>query len=399
MSYVVNREMEGKLNQLFKNYLNNQSSDREVMILLEYFRIDEQEPMLRELIMQELQRSGASKISIDGVDERLDLAYENVKQYVGLSTPSVIKKIKLWPRVVAASAAVAVLVSGIYFFSYHMNLTEQFQSNESNIAPGKVGATLTLANGKKISLADARNGELANEAGVSISKTANGQVVYEIKEKSEDSDQINTLTTANGQTYVLTLPDKSKVWLNAGSSLTYSASLNQQGLRKVKLIGEAYFEIFKNKAHPFVVQTGKQEIEVLGTHFNVNNYRDEQGITTTLLEGSVKISSGGIQTIIRPGEQALNKNGFITINQIDPETVTDWINGDFYLDNVNFKVAMRKIARWYDLEVVYDASVPADIESTGYISRTNRLSTVLRLIEKSGQVHFKVEGRRLYVSR
>jgi ferric-dicitrate binding protein FerR (iron transport regulator) len=290
------------------------------------------------------------------------------------------------------------MVLGLYFFNYKNdkgahsdNLTVQDRN------PGSFGATLTLANGKKIKLSDAANVEIAKEAGISVTKTADGQLVYEIKETIGHPDQMNTLSTAKGETYILTLPDKSKVWLNAASSLTYSASLNEHGMRRVKLEGEAYFEIFKDKVHPFIVQTANQEVEVLGTHFNVNSYKDEPGIATTLLEGSVKVIAGGSLKIIKPGEQAINKSGTMEVRKVDLDDVVDWKNGDFYLNHIDFKIAMRKIARWYDMEIIYDENVPDNMESGGWISRDKPLSTVLKSIEASGLVKFKVEGRKIYV--
>ncbi|HWW42119.1 MULTISPECIES: FecR family protein [Pedobacter] len=329
-----------------------------------------------------------------------NLGWEKVRSGIPEISQNVqaVKRIPLWPRYFLAAAIAAIVVgAGLFYYKGTKNKESVNHAYVSDIAPGKVGATLTLANGKKISLGDARKGELANEAGTSILKTADGQVVYEMKGHSGTSDKINTLTTANGETYILTLPDKSKVWMNAASSLTYSTSLNQHGIRKVQLQGEAYFEIFKDKAHPFVVQTNKQEIEVLGTHFNVNSYNDEPGIETTLMEGSVKITSGRFQKILKPGEQAINKGNSMAVNHVDVQTVVDWKNGDFNLDKVNFKVAMRKIARWYDVEIIYDASITDDMETGGWVSRGSNLSSILKLIESSGLVHFKVEGRKVYV--
>jgi transmembrane sensor len=207
------------------------------------------------------------------------------------------------------------------------------------------------------------------------------------------------LSTAKGETYQLRLADGSKVWLNAASSLTYTASLNGNGERRVKLDGEAYFEVAKDKNHPFIVETAKQQVQVLGTHFNINSYADEPMVTTTLLEGSVKVShlTSHVSQLLKPGQQALNKNDHITVINANMEQVMDWKQGDFYLNHVDFKTAMRKIARWYNVDVVYDASVSDATESGGWISRNNKLSEVLQSIEAAGQVHFKVEGRKITV--
>jgi len=384
-----------RFNYLFEQYFKGVATLEESNEFLNIVEDDLNRDRVQELMEEYWKKVVSDEVVFFSEDQR-DRMFTAVFK---ASQPVEVKNnYKLWLRFTSIAAAVALIVMGIYFFNYN-NKTKESQSTAyaNDVDPGKVGATLTLANGKKISLKDASSGELANEEGISIRKTANGQVVYEIKKKSGASDKINTLTTDKGETYTLILPDQSKVWLNAASSLTYSASLNEHGLRKVKLQGEAYFEIFKDKAHPFIVETDEQQIEVLGTHFNVNSYKDEPGIATTLIEGSVKISSGGIQRIIKPGDQALNKSGSITVRQVNLESVMDWKNGDFYLDKVNFKVAMRKIARWYNVEVIYDASITDDMETGGWVSRKSNLSSILKLIESSGLVRFKVEGNKVYV--
>ena len=307
---------------------------------------------------------------------------------------------KLWPRIAAAAAILIAVSSGLIFYLYNgKQNTINTAAYTSDISPGKQGATLTLANGKKIKLSDVNTGELAKEAGVTITKSADGQIIYEIKNSGLEGNRTNTLSTIEGETYTLTLPDKSKVWLNAASSLTYSASLMERGVRRVKLEGEAYFEISKDKAHPFIVQTAKQEVEVLGTHFNVNSYADEPATATTLLEGSVKVTAGELNQILKPGQQALNTGSAIKVAEVNTENITAWKNGGFALSGDNFKTAMNKIARWYGVEVIYDSSLPDELEAGGWISRNNTLSAVLRLIESSGQVHFKIEGRKVYVSK
>lgn len=307
-------------------------------------------------------------------------------------------RVKLWFRM-AMAAAVVLIVSVIYLFSYHrVSPTDDAKLTAQDVAPGKMGATLTLANGKKIELTNIPNGQLAKEAGVLISKSANGQLIYEIKNVGTETSGSNTLSTAKGETYQLHLPDGSVVWLNAASSLTYTTGLKAHGKRRVKLQGEGYFEIAKDKAHPFVVQTNGQEVEVLGTHFNVNAYADEAAVATTLLEGAVKVTSKSNQLLLKPGEQALNNGKAIKVAKVDVENVIDWKQGDFYFEHVDFRSVMRKIGRWYDVEIIYDRSVPERITSNGLISRNNKLSAVLKSIEKSGQVHFKIDGKKVYVT-
>lgn len=303
-----------------------------------------------------------------------------------------------WRQVVAIAAALALLISGIWFFKV-ITVSDKAKTivYEADIAPGRVGATLTLANGKKIRLSDAKNGELAKEAGITINKSANGQLVYEIASDKNAAGRINTLATAKGETYKVRLPDGTQIWLNAASNLTYTANLIRNGKRVVQLDGEAYFEVSKDKKHPFVVESKGQSVEVLGTHFNLNAYKDEPQMATTLLEGSVKVIVNGKTKLIRPGQQAVNYGGRLQVNEVSLDDITDWKEGDFFLNHVDFKTAMRKIARWYDVEIVYDVAVPEDLESGGWMSRRNNLSTVLKAIEGTGLARFRIVGKTVHV--
>ena len=391
--------MEGKLNQLFESYLNNQCSDQEILTLLEYFRIKQQEPDLREMIMQELQRPGEPNIRVDRIEERLDLAYAGISAYIGQEKVPVLRKMKLWKRI-AAAAAIATIAFGGGLYYYNLNFNKEQPNGtayQNDVAPGKTGATLTLANGKQIRLSDAKNGELAEEAGITINKSANGQLVYEIASGKSSAGHINTLSTSKGETYKVHLPDGTQIWLNAASSLTYTTSLVRDGKRIVQLDGEAYFEVAKDRKRPFVVESRGQSVEVLGTHFNLNAYKDEPQIATTLLEGSVKVNVNGKTQLIRPGQQAVNYGGRLQVNEVGLDDITDWKEGDFFLNHVDFKTAMRKIARWYDVEIVYDVAVPDDLESGGWMSRRNNLSTVLKAIEGTGLARFRIEGKTVHV--
>lgn len=385
-----------RLNELFQKYLENEISENELAEFSGY--VDD--PVFTDEVQDLLGKAfkeGNEVLSIG--DNGRNRVLKNVLGAEVLGEKP--RKLALWPRI-AIAVAVATIIFGAGLFYYKQTI-KQKQSDQTayknDISPGKVGATLTLANGKKIRLDDAATGELAKEAGISVTKTANGQLVYEIKETNNVTNKINTLSTDKGETYILTLPDKSKVWLNAASSLTYSATLMERGVRRVKLEGEAYFEISKDKAHPFVVQTANQEVEVLGTHFNINSYTDEKTISTTLIEGAVKVTSGQNKQILKPGYQAINSGNNIRVEKANVEQITDWKDGDFNLERINFKVAMRKIARWYNVDVVYDVSITDDIQSGGWISRNNKLSAVLAALEGTGMAKFRVEGRIIYVSK
>lgn len=300
----------------------------------------------------------------------------------------------LWTRpAIAAAVALVIFAAGLFYFSKSRNELVEIAYNK-DISPGKHGATLTLANGKKIRLSEASDGELANESGVTITKSANGQLVYEIKGTGKDAQALNTLSTSKGETYQVRLPDGSMVWLNAASSLTYPVNLTLQTQRRVSFTGEGYFEIAKDKAHPFIVQSGLQELEVLGTHFNVNSYTDEPSIRTTLLEGSVRINK---HTLLKPNQQSkFNKSG-ITVAEVKAEVFTDWKNGIFNFENESLTSVMRKIARWYDVEVQYDGQEKAEKTYSGTISKYGTISTVLKLLAESEGIRFKVAGKKVTV--
>ncbi|MCJ0741191.1 FecR family protein [Pedobacter montanisoli] len=389
------------------------SIDKNWEMLLDYLESNQEKGNV--LSNEELQRLAELRALVDETSDAFELYQSfNIEQKWielralgvsrGFTQPSPIVKqntFKPWLRIAAAAAIVVMLFgAGLFYFNLNNKQKKHDQlAYKNDVSPGKLGATLTLANGKKIKLADAANGEIATDGGISMSKTADGQLVYLIKGSTE-SEHINTLSTAKGETYVLILPDKSKVWLNAASSLTYSTNLNERKTRRVKLEGEGYFEIAKDRSRPFVVESKGQEVEVLGTHFNINAYSDGPAIATTLLEGSVKVSlETNLSKIIKPGEQALNNDHGIDVVNVDVERITAWKDGGFALSGKNLKTAMREIARWYNVEVVYDPSISDELETGGWISRSNKLSTVLKLIESSGQVRFKIEGKKVYVSK
>lgn len=333
-----------------------------------------------------------------------------------------VKSIPMWKPAIAA-AAVAVIAFGVWFYTTsHPEGSEAMRDLVINdVAPGKQGATLTLANGKKITLTDAANGEIAKEAGISVTKTVDGQVEYEGSPQGGERAAMNTLSTAKGETYRLRLPDGSLVYLNAASSLTYPASLMENGKRVVKLQGEAYFEIAKltrstlpsgsarrgRERVPFIVKTDRQEVEVLGTHFNVNAYKDESTTKTTLLEGSVKVTirsgrspflpEGTHRVVLKPKQQAtLADNNKIEVQDVDTESAVSWKNGYFKF-NESLESIMNKISRWYNIEVVYEVNPDASLAFGGKISRDKTLSALLKSIESAGGIHFKIEGRRVTV--
>jgi len=264
-------------------------------------------------------------------------------------------------------------------------------------APGGNHAVLTLADGSTITLDSAQNGVLAQQGNTRIIKLNNGQLAYNPPAAGNNSTMVfNTIATPAGGQYQLNLPDGSKVWLNAASSLRFPNHFTGKE-RSVELKGEGYFEIAHNKDLPFRVKVNDAVVEVLGTHFNVNAYSDERDVRTTLLEGAVKMSKGAASVLLAPGQQArLQKNGSMNLVQhADMEQAMAWKNGYFQFDKADLPALMRQIARWYDLEVVYEGPVK-HYEFVGKIARTVYLDDVLKALESSG-VHYRMEGRRLVI--
>jgi ferric-dicitrate binding protein FerR (iron transport regulator) len=275
------------------------------------------------------------------------------------------------------------------------------------IIPGSNKALLTLADGKQIVLEDTKSGLLAQQENTIVNKENDSVLVYSSQGPKMVKPQFNTISIPRGGQYQVVLPDGTKVWLNASSSLRFPTAFN--GIeRHVELSGEAYFEVKKDKDMPFIVTVinkhqyhgiGKNNmrIEVLGTHFNVMAYEDESNAITTLLEGSVKVGNNLTNVLLKPGQQALfNKTDKINISVADTEGAVAWKNGYFKFSNENIRSIMNKISRWYDVDIEYKGKLP---EKTlwGTISRFEDVSEVLKTLELTGSIHFKLEGRRLIV--
>lgn len=304
-------------------------------------------------------------------------------------------------------AAILLLVASATFFLLKNNQqADRFViAKEKDIAPGQNKAYLTLSNGKKIDLTAASAGAIASETGLQVTKAADGTLIYKVSKTGQPTQGFNNISTPVGGQYTVILPDGSKVWLNAGSSLRYPIAFEASG-RSVTLTGEGYFEVAhiqtKNGRMPFTVtvrrHNGTQElVQVLGTHFNINAYDDEPAIKTTLLKGSVKVDAAGKSALLKPGQQSkLADDGDISLEEADTEMAIAWKNGDFVFRE-DLRSAMRKVARWYDVEVVYDSSAPKKLMLGGWMSRGKNISEVLDHIQLTGKVHFKLEGRRVTV--
>lgn len=299
-----------------------------------------------------------------------------------------------------AAAIVLLLGAGTYFWTIHQHSSQLASGNKPAdlIAPGRNGAVLTLADGSNVVLDSMGNGVIANQQGVQVS-LQNGQLAYGSTGSSPAAIDYNIVSTPKGRQFRLVLPDGSKVWLNAASAIKYPTAFTGKE-RRVKLEGEAYFEVAKNAAMPFKVSAGDAtEVEVLGTSFNINSYKNEDAIRTTLLEGSVRLNAYRLSQTLKPGQQAAvtpATQQLEVIPNADADKVMAWKNGLFNFEDASLQEVMRQLERWYDIEVVYTKDIPA-IRFGGEINKQNRLQDVLQILEKSN-VHFRLEqGRKLVV--
>lgn len=332
--------------------------------------------------------------------------------------PEIAKRHKLKSIYRYAAAAIVLISMSVGLYQYRNSFDERpvtygNHTDYSIKTPGNT-AVLTLANGTEISLTDAKNGKIAEQSGIKITKTSDGQLVYEIEEGQPANPSkkllaskpvFNLISTPLGSKYQINLPDGTKVWLNAASSLKYAPQFMGKE-RIVTLTGEAYFEVAKHDGMPFKVMSRGQAVEVLGTHFNINAYQNESAVKTTLAEGSVRVNvdavnqkqpSSSQQKILVPGEQAILEHAGLSVKKVDLQEVMAWKDGYFSLDE-DLKTIMRKIERVYNVEVVYQDDIE-NVELGGIVSKSRNLADILNILESTEKFRFKVEGRRIIVMK
>jgi hypothetical protein len=319
--------------------------------------------------------------------------------------PSVKSKTILFLRPIWGIAAALLIIGTLALYLYRSKeisgTAHATVKSTIDHAPGGNRAVLILGNGTRVLLDAAPNGTIAKQTGVRITKTAEGQLIYTLQNiESSANNQLsyNTIETPKGGQYQITMPDGTKVWLNAQSSLKYPTYFNSKE-RRVELSGEAYFEVKHQESSPFRVVINDQLIEVLGTHFNVNSYADEPAIKTTLMEGSVKLSfknNPGI-AVLNPGQQSVYEDNKFQIKQVDTEESIAWKKGYFAFNKSSLEDIMRQISRWYNVEVSYQQNSLKKELFSGNVSRFEKASQVLSILELTGLVSFKIEERRITV--
>lgn len=314
------------------------------------------------------------------------------------------------PWVKYAAAAILVLLAALAWSLMNRKTTTPqlvmhqpvSQTKNNDVAPGKQGAILTLDNGRRIVLDSLGNGVVATQNGANI-LLSNGQLTYDKTGNAAATVTYNTMTTPRGRQFQLQLPDGTRAWLDAASSLRFPTIFTGSE-RSVEITGEVYFEVAKNAAMPFKVKVKDYptEIEVLGTHFNINAYPNEASVNTTLLEGSVKISNGNANAVLTPGQQAQvatahPQSGIKVVSNVNVNKVTAWKDGVFDFEDASLEEVVKQLERWYDIEVSFEKNIPK-IEFIGKIGRDLTLAAVLEGLKMS-EVHFRIEqNRRLVVT-
>lgn len=370
--------------ELIDKYLAGKATREEQSLLEEYYK--------------RLDKNNQSTLTPEQEQALQQIMLQNIRSEIH-NVPSItpIKRVSYFTRYAAAAVILIAFSIGtyIYFRSAKPEITAA--TGKTDIAPGGNKAVLTLGNGRQITLEGAKNGNLAQQGATTVHKTDNSLVAYQAGTSDNDAtvNEFNTITTPRGGQYQVILPDGTHVWLNAASSIRFPVTFAGK-VRNVETTGEVYFEVAKDAHKPFNVTSAGQTITVLGTHFNVMAYPEESSIVTTLLEGSVKITRNNVSKILKPGEQAL-VNQDIKITPADVDDAVAWKNGITSFNDADIKSIMRKVSRWYDVDVKYQGQV-SDRLFTGSISRKSNLSVLLKILALN-HIQFSVEGKQLIVKQ
>jgi transmembrane sensor len=379
--------------QAFINWLQNAPMEEVEVVAEEYKQIAENRPSYT---LPNLELMAKVEAALDQWDrERVEVQQAESQTRV----------IRMWRKLAVAAVLIGLIGLGIWFFVKERTNEKQpiAETKASDVAPPEITkAVITLADGRRVPIDSIGSGMLAVQQEVKVVKNERGEIVYQPSSAQTQHDiAYNTLYNPKGSDVVsLTLADGTKVWLNSESSLQYPVAFSGNE-RKVRITGEAYFEVEKNPKKPFKVQfasAGREgTVEVLGTHFNVNAYDDEPVIETTLLEGSVKVKSEAGTIMLKPGEQASLSRSSHTSHTVEVQTVMAWKNGKFdFGEGTDLKQIMRQIARWYDVDVEYRGAIHEEFGGT--MPRQVTAASLLQKFEMTGRVKFKFEGRKIIVS-
>lgn len=408
--------MDQKIDELIIKYLSGTLTEEEQVLLDEWKVLPENRRLLDQLSDEHWVKKELQKIAqVNEFNEAS--AYNKLSQiYAQQNVP--VRMTKTRSKIgwyLAAAALLLIVGTGSWYLlsrpsgkAAPVELANSEDRFKNDVQPGGNRAKLLLADGTEIILDNAGNGLLSQQGGAKVIKLDNGAIEYKQGAGTGEKEAVvyNTVSTPKGGQYMISLPDGSKAWLNASSTLRFPTAFIGEK-RIVELTGEGYFEVRPLPASPgwggvkkpFIVKAGDVQVEVLGTHFNVNAYTDEDAIKTTLLEGAVKVMKGNASGLLKPGEQAqaLRQGILKTVKQADLEQTMAWHNGVFAFRNASVVAIMRQAQRWYDIEVIYAGKVNKDQPLNGDIPRNVALSQLLKILEATGSVHFRIEGKTVTV--
>lgn len=380
-----------RLKQLLEQYVSGQINAQDAAEMLELLQQQANDSVLETEVMADAHNTDEAELP----ERHWQHIWTGVQAKMGVK-PIEAKRWQLpvWLRV-AAVLAVVTAAGAIWWKSRNIITPVSSDASVAVIPPGTEKAVLTLSDGSTVLLDSTLNGSINGENGIDIRNTQDGSLSYQLSQQDlkNSAPKYNTLTTPRGGIYRLTLADGTGVWLNAASSITFPVAF-AGAERRVSITGEAYFEVASEAAKPFKVEVNGMVTEVLGTSFNIMSYADEDVLKTTLVTGLVRVSSGSNSLLLRPGEQlSRQKNGEMKVQTADMEEVLSWKNGLISFSSAPLPVVMRRIARWYDVELVYEGSMPKD-NFNGIIDRNLPLQNVLKVMKIYG-VKYKLDGKKL----
>jgi ferric-dicitrate binding protein FerR (iron transport regulator) len=382
--------------KLLKKYQTGKATEQEKEVLFAYYNLFEAE------FDHVSEMSEAEKSQLE------TLMHDEIAKGMKGEARSKVTMMRWYQNRNLQIAASILLLIGLGTYVGLRSFREQplivYKNGASNIKPGANTATLTLANGNTVALNNAASGTIARQGGIAVVQNKAGLITYDIRNltqngRSEDTST-NLIRTPRGGQYAVILSDGSKVVLNSGSALRFPVRFHGK-IRTVNLSGEAYFEVAHNAQMPFIVASDEQKVEVLGTHFDIQDYRDDDHIRTTLLQGSIRISNRSHTAVLTPGMQAEQSRqaagaDFKLQSQSDPEESVAWMNGYLHFENADLKEVMTQLSRWYNFDVVYQGNV-GNQRYSGDIYKKLNIDEALQVL-KQFQVHFTVEDKKIIVS-
>lgn len=381
---MPDQHLDKRLQELEEKWLNNTITPEEAREYAEWYNRHQDDPVYI-----------PSSVAKDEAEHEQRML-QQVRRRVGLE-PGVINIRRRIVRWTAAAAVLALVVAGVYLLrpvsSPPVIVEKQPLLNDKE--PGRKGAVLTLSDGSEVVLDSLGDGQIATQGGTRVVMQG-GSLAYTTAAAATSMTAYNTITTPTARTFQLALPDGTKVWLNAASTLRFPVAFTGKE-RKVEVTGEAYFEVSHDASRPFIVKADDADVRVLGTHFNIMAYRDEKEIKTTLLEGAVRFSRSSKSVLLKPGQQsAAGSNGPGRPENVETDEVVAWKNGYFDFRGASLEVIMRQVARWYDVEVAYEGKDHKEM-FFAEIPRNSRMSDVLKALELTGKVRFRLQGTVLTV--